>query len=75
MVSDPALTPNTLPEASTVAILLMAALHVPPDIVSVRLKVEPTHAEVPPMIVPASGAGLIVTNCHATSLPQAFVTV
>lgn len=62
MVVVPAATPVTTPEVFTVATAVLLLLHVPPDTVLVRATVRPVHTLVEPEIVPAVGAGLIVTG-------------
>ena len=49
-------------------------LHVPPDVVSVKVIVELTHTSTAPAIVSATGSGLIVIVSVAVAVPQVFVT-
>lgn len=69
----PALTPVTVPVALTLAMALLALLHTPPVVASVRVTEEPAHTVVGPDMVPADGAGLIVTVVVAATVPQPLV--
>jgi hypothetical protein len=53
IVSTPDAIPVTTPELFTVASEVNTLLHVPPEVVSVRVILEPTHTEFGPVIVPA----------------------
>ena len=57
----PADTPVTIPVALTVAIVLSLPDQLPPDAASLRLMVEAAHTVAGPLMLPALGAGLIVT--------------
>jgi hypothetical protein len=60
MVSVPAATPDTIPEAApTVAMVMSLLLHVPPPGVDARVEVNPVQTLVVPVI--AVGLGLTVT--------------
>jgi hypothetical protein len=74
MVTDPAATPVTTPDASTVAVPVLLDDQEPPVDVSPRERVAPVQTAVPPEI--AFGAALIVTDEY-TSVPQPvlYVTV
>lgn len=69
IVAVPGDVPNTIPEGETVAAPLIDD-HTPPDTVLVSATLLPSHTAVEPLIVPASGSGLTVTVCVATSVPQ-----
>lgn len=78
MVTLPAATPLTTPFTSTVAILSLLLLHVPPLLpLALKLRVAPAHTEVPPLIVPASNTGFTIKVAWADTVPQpeAEVTV
>ena len=74
MVSAPGVTPVTIPPAKVADALLM--FQIPPEEVSVKVFVAPTHAKGDPIIVPAFGnGGLIVITFTAVAAPHTFVTV
>ena len=75
MVSDPALTPVTKPEALTVAMLVKAELHEPPVSVSLKVMEELAQTLNEPVMAPALGVGDMVTTSQAKSVPHVFVTV
>ena len=58
IVAVPTPVPNTLPAASTAAVVLSLLLHVPPEVASLRCVEPPTQVVVVPDI--ANGAGLTV---------------
>lgn len=60
IVSTPAVTPVTIPEASTVATRVLVLLHTPPVTEPVTVMVLPAHTAVGPDIVPAVGNGFTV---------------
>ena len=70
IVSVPAVTPVTTP-AVTVAELLLA-VHAPPAIVGVNVILLPAHTEVAPLIVPAAGSGLTVSNPLPDTPPSTY---
>ena len=72
IVSVPAAAPVTTP-ADTLAVLLL--LHAPPVDASVKVIVEPTHTLESPVIVPASGNGLMVISFVVVAVPHILVTV
>ena len=71
----PAATPVTVPPALTVATAVLALVQVPPAAVSVSVVLAPAHTVVVPPMVPAAAAGLTVTFCVATAVPQLLVTL
>ena len=76
MVVFPAATPDTIPVLiPTVATERVLLLQAPPDTLSLRLMVDPTHTELAPLIVPGSGAPFTVTVADAVVEPQILVTV
>ena len=77
IVTAPALTPLTLPAASTVAIPVDPELQFPPasPLASLRLIVEPAQTPVAPVIVPVFADELTDTIAVAVTLPQLLVTV
>ncbi len=74
MVDVPAATPVTTPVALTVATPVDTELHTPPIAASVKLVVVVGQTTRPPVIVPATGAGLTVTTAVAAAVPQLLVT-
>ena len=68
-------TPETLPEASTVATAMLLLLHVPPVTASVKVDVVPVQTKVRPEIVPASAEVPTVTPAVTIAEPQLVVTV
>jgi hypothetical protein len=76
MVAEPAETPDTTPEALTVATAVLLDDQVPPAVASLKVVVEPTHTEVVPVIPATTGRALTVTPVvTAVVQPLAFVTV
>ncbi len=75
MVTVPAVTPLTTPEAFMVAIAVLLLVHVPPATASDKVTVAPVHSVEVPVIVPALGAGLTVTVSTALAEPQVLVIV
>ena len=71
---EPADIPVTVPVPLTVAIVKSKLLHEPPVPVVDKPEVAPTQIEEVPLIVPASGAGLIVTVAAILNVPQLLVT-
>lgn len=76
MVAEPTARPVTMPEAgSTVATEVLLLLHVPPATASARVDVPPDEQSVVvPVIVPAEGAPLMVTDIVALLMPQLLLT-
>jgi hypothetical protein len=74
IVAEPALTPVTTPEASTVATAVLLLLHVPPEAVLDNVEVVPEQKVVVPEIEPASGATLTVTGDDTVAVPQMLLT-
>jgi hypothetical protein len=72
--SVPALIPVTRPVPLTVA-LPLPALHVPPAVRSVSVIEVPVHRLSGPVIMPASGNGLIVIAALVLTLPQLLLIV
>ena len=67
--------PVTFPEASTVAIVVLLLLQIPPLMVGASVVVAPGHTVVVPVITPAVGAGLTVTVAVVNAVPQLVITV
>ena len=75
MVADPAATPETTPEALTVATAVLLEDQVPPLVASLRVVVEPTQTLVVPVMAATVGSALTVTVVVAVEVqPLAFVT-
>lgn len=74
MMAAPALMPVTTPVPAIDAAELVQ-LQVPPAEVDDKVAVLPAHTVVPPLIVPAVGAGFTVTEVIALAVPQPLVTV
>ena len=70
----PAITPDTIPELLTVAIIPRLLLQMPPGAASASGVVLPAHTAGTPVIVPASGSGFTVTVCVAIAVPHPLVT-
>ena len=75
MVLFPVATPDTCPEASTVATPGVLLVHVPPAEASLNVVIEPTQTVPIPVMLPALGNGLTVTKLVAAAVPQLLVTV
>ena len=76
MVALPWDTPETTPEAFTVATLTLLLDQVPPAVpLEERLVVFPTHTDKVPEREPALGRGLMVTRAESIAVPQPFVTL
>lgn len=76
IVTAPAATPDTMPEADpTVATEVLPELHDPPGAPSVSVSGVPTHTRVDPVMEPASGIGFTVIGNVAIEEPQILVTV
>jgi len=75
MVSMPPTRPETVP-AVTVAFVL-AALHEPPEVVSMSVMVVPAQTEDGPEMIPGDATGLTVTTylAKAGHIPRAYSTV
>lgn len=74
MITDPALTPVTVPELFTEAMEALLVLHVPPLVVSTKTVLKPAQTDEAPVILPAEGAALTVIDLVATAVPQIPVT-
>ena len=75
MVALPAATPVTTPPA-TVATEAFDEVHVPPEVASVKVVLEPVHTvNVPAIAAGAAGTVPTVTAAVAVELPQALDTV
>ncbi len=72
MVAVPGVTPVTTPAVTVAWALLL--LQVPPATPSVIVIVASAHTPVAPVIVPASGMGLIAISFVAVAVPQLLVT-
>ncbi len=75
MLAVPAVTPITLPDASTEATRVLLLDHTPPGVASVNVMNAPAHKLPAPPIGAAVGTVLIVTGYIATPAPQAPETV
>ena len=75
ITAEPAVTPVTTPEPLMEATEALLLLQVPPDVAFESVVVPPTHTVLVPVIVPADGEGLTVTDCVAVAVPQLLVTV
>ena len=73
MIALPAPIPIVTPPL-TIATLVLLLPHTPPLIALLNVVDEPTHSDVAPVIVPATGNGLTVITCVSTAVPQPFVT-
>ena len=75
MVTLPAVTPVTVPEPSTVAMVLLLLSQVPPLTVLVMAVVLPAHTTAVPERVPAEvGVPTLITK-SATAVPHILLTV
>jgi len=71
MDTDPPATPVTIPvEPSTVAILALLLLQVPPGFVLLKIMVALTHTDVAPLIVPALSPGFTAIVAWAVAMPH-----
>jgi len=61
MITVPAATPVTKPAEPTVAIPVLPLLHVPPEVPSDKVMLEPAVTVDKPVIAPAEGSGFTVT--------------
>jgi hypothetical protein len=73
IVAVPAAIPVTTPIEDIDAMEVSLLLHVPPDVLSLKVVVDPTHVERTPVI--AEIAALTVTVLVVNAVPQSFVTV
>ena len=73
MRTVPLATPVTVPSVPTVAIDAEAVLQTPPGVRSVRDVVRHTQTLLVPVIVPATGAGFIVTTTEDALTPHELV--
>ena len=62
IVTLPAVTPVTLPDASTVATEALLLVHVPPETVSDNAVTEPAQTEDAPVMAPAEGVEVTVQH-------------
>ena len=67
--------PVTTPLTSTDAIPALLLLHVPPEVVSISVSELPLQIVPPPVIIPAAGAGLTVTEEVAITVPHPLEAV
>lgn len=74
IITEPAVTPVTMPPAVTVALVLLA-LHVPPGVASLRVILLVLQTEDGPVMVAATGTSSTVTGTAAMAIPQVLVTV
>jgi hypothetical protein len=75
MIAVPLATAVTKPPELTDAIAALLVVHVPPVTASANNEELPGQAVVVPVITPAVGNGLTVTDVVAEAEPQLFVTV
>ena len=75
IVAVPALTPEIIPEASTVATLLLLDVQVPPVVAEENSVVPPSHTFVAPVIAATTGNGFTVTLLTAFAVHPAEVPV
>ena len=75
MVTEPALTPFTTADAYMVATAVLPDVHVPPPIVSPKVRWLPTHTLVVPVMGFKLGTVFTVTGLVDILLPQALVNV
>lgn len=73
MVTEAGATPVTTPLPLTVAKDVLLLLQLPPETPSNKDDAAPGQTVVVPVIVPAFGKGLMVTDAVATAVPQLFV--
>ena len=71
----PGVTPVTTPVALTVATPGVPEFQVPPPAASASVTDNPVHTLVLPVIVPAEGLELIVTDAVALAVPQLLTTI
>ena len=69
----PAKTPVTTPPVTIAVALLL--LHTPPAAASLSVITDPAHTPEGPVMVPALGEELTVTNVVAAAVPQPLLTV
>jgi hypothetical protein len=74
IVEFPAATPSIAPVVLLIVTLPLLALHVPPLVALLRVKVVPTHGLRLPVIAPGSGFTLTVTVL-VVEQPALLVTV
>ena len=74
MFTVPADNAVTIPELPALATLAFELLQIPEIDGSVRFSVVPAHIVVVPLIIPAAGKGLTVTNIVSTAVPQLLFT-
>ncbi len=75
MVTEPAATPVTTPEAETAATAVLEDDHVPPGVASVMLVVEPIQTDADPPIGATVGCALTMTeSVELLVQPLAFDT-
>lgn len=71
----PAVTPVTIPDEVTVAMLLSSLVQEPPAVPLVNVLMAAAHTVDAPEITPADGDVLIVTPAVAVAVPQPLVIV
>jgi hypothetical protein len=74
MVLVPTVTPVTFPDPSTVALLVLLLLQVPPAVASVKAIVVPAHSDVAPEIPPKFGF-TVTTNEAVQPEPSVYIIV
>ena len=75
IIAVPAATPVVIPVEPTVAIPVALELHTPPVVELLSVMVEPAQTADAPVIVPAVGAVITLTDLVATPIPQLVVTL
>jgi hypothetical protein len=76
IVTVPAATPVTTPEADTVAREVLLEDHVPPEVASERAVVDPTHTVLVPVMPATVGRAFTVTGTLELDVQlEALVTV
>jgi hypothetical protein len=75
MFAIPALMPVTFPDASTIAIVVLSLLQLPPGVpLLLNVMIDPGHTEVSPLIAPAFAGAVTVTVVVFSVVPHVFVT-
>ena len=70
----PAETPVTTPDAFTEAMAAFDVLQVPPEVPSVSVDDVPWQKVVVPVMLPAVGVAVMVTEAVVVAVPQPLVT-
>ena len=76
IVTFPGATPETRPDASTVATPVLLLDHAPPLLpLELKFILDPTHMDDGPLMAPAFRTGFTVTEADAVAVPQDVVMV